>query len=70
MIVGILTIVLIIFFILHIIISRNIFSYLRKNYVQNCQSREILELIKTNNPSCEEPIFNHNIQPDFSGYFE
>lgn len=70
MIVGILTIVLIIFFILHIIISRNIFSYLRKNYVQNRQSREILELIKTNNPSCEEPIFNHDIQPDFSGYFE
>ena len=68
--VGILTIVLIIFCILHIIISRNIFSHLRKNYVQNRQSREILELIKTNNPSCEEPIFNHNIQPDFSGYFE
>lgn len=70
MIVGILTIVLIIFCILHIIISRNMFSYLRKNYVQNRQSREILELIKTNNPSCKEPIFNHDIQPDFSGYFE
>ena len=70
MIVGILTIVLIIFCILHIIISRNIFSYLRKNYVHNRQSREILELIKSNNPTSQEPIFNHDIVPDFSGYFE
>ena len=70
MIVGTLTIMLIIFFILHIVISRNIFSCLRKNHVQNRQSREILELIKTNNSSREEPIFNHDIQPDFSGYFE
>ena len=69
---NIITVLLIILFIvfLHIVVERTVFTDLKKSYMQNRQSREILELIKTNNPSCEEPIFNHNIQPDFSGYFE
>lgn len=69
---NIITVLLIILFIvfLHIVVERTVFTDLKKSYMQNRQSREILELIKTNNPACEEPIFNHNIQPDFSGYFE
>jgi hypothetical protein len=58
------------FIVFHIVVRRTIFSDLRKNYIQNRQSREILELIKQNNLSCEEPIFNHDIIPDFSGYCE
>ena len=63
-------ILLIIIFVIGVVLHYNIFSYLRKNYKQNQQSREILELIKQNNPIKEEPIFHHDIIPDFSGYLE
>ena len=48
---------------------KDLFVYLRKNHQANKQSREILDMIKQKAPSGPEPTFNHDIQPDFSGYF-
>ena len=59
-----------ILFVISVALLQSILSYVRKEHNANKQSREILDLIKTNNPTTKEPIFNHNIQPDFSGYFE
>ena len=59
-----------ILFVISVALLQSILSYVRKEHNANKQSREILDLIKTNNPTTKEPIFNHNIKPDFSGYLE
>ena len=57
-------------FMIAVALLRNILSHVKEEYNANKQSREILDLIQTNNPTTKEPIFNHDINPDFSGYFE
>ena len=55
-------------FVVRKVIVLKLLPYLKREHNANKQSREILDLIKMNNPTIKEPIFNHDIQPDFSGY--
>ena len=59
---------IVVLFVIATILLLKLLPYLKREHNANKQSREILDLIKTNNPTIKEPIFNHDIQPDFSGY--
>lgn len=52
-----------------VIMAKDIAKYVQERRNQNLQSREILDLIKQKAPVGPEPTFTHDIQPDFSGYF-